>query len=39
METFFHPVTGKVIRISELDDASAFIDDRLYKPQEWITFL
>ena len=24
METFFHPVTGKVIRISELDDASAF---------------
>ena len=38
METFFHPVTGKVIRISELDDASAFIDDRLYKPQEWITF-
>ncbi len=36
--TIYHPVTGEIIPFTELDDASSFIEDRLFKPIEWKTF-
>ncbi|NLC33914.1 MAG: hypothetical protein GX760_01455 [Erysipelothrix sp.] len=38
MSQMYHPISGKRIHISELDDASSFIDDRLYTPSIWGKF-
>lgn len=38
METMYHPVNGKLISFDQLDDQSAFIEDRLFKPDEWKLF-
>lgn len=36
--TVYHPISGELIHIEDLDDASSFIEDRLFKPSEWKSF-
>lgn len=38
MEYLYHPVSGERILASQLDGASAFIEDRLFKPKKWQLF-
>lgn len=34
----YHPVTGEIIPLANLEDKHAFIEDRLYKPKVWQNF-
>lgn len=38
MNKLYHPISSEIIDIDQLDDASAFIEDRLFKPVSWKTF-
>ncbi len=38
MKYLYHPISGKKILASQLDGASAFIENRLFKPEKWQTF-
>lgn len=38
MSNLYHPVTGEYIKLDELDNESAFIEDRLFKPEVWIQY-
>ena len=37
-DKIYHPVTGEIIDLADLEDKCAFIEDRLYKPIVWQSF-
>ncbi len=38
MNKLYHPISGEIIDFYDLDDSSAFIEDRLFKPKSWDVF-
>lgn len=38
MNKLYHPISNEIIDYEQLDDASAFIEDRLFQPGSWKTF-